>query len=224
MRPVLVIFDCDGVLVDSEPISNRLFVEHLNRAGFPFTLEECYRELIGRSMASCEALLVARFGRPLPEGFVAALQADTYAALTAEVEAVPGVSVALDALEAAGVPYCVASSGEFAKMRASLGRTGLLPRFEGRMFSATEVARGKPHPDLFLHAARRMGAQPSDCVVIEDSIPGVQAAVSAGMRPFGFAGGAHGDAEGLAAEGAELFTEMAALPALLGLGTAPSTV
>lgn len=121
MRPVLVIFDCDGVLVDSEPISNRLFVEHLNRAGFPFTLEECYRELIGRSMASCEALLVARFGRPLPEGFVAALQADTYAALTAEVEAVPGVSVALDALEAAGVPYCVASSGEFAKMRARSG-------------------------------------------------------------------------------------------------------
>lgn len=217
MRPALVIFDCDGVLVDSEPISNRLFVEHLNRAGFPFTLEECYRELLGRSMASCEALLATRFGRRLPEGFVAALQADTYAALAAEVEPMPDVAATLDAIEAAGVPYCVASSGEFAKMRASLGKASLLPRFEGRMFSATQVARGKPHPDLFQHAARSSGVSPEGCVVIEDSIPGVQAATAAGMRAFGYAGGAHADGTSLAAEGAEVFTAMAALPRLLGL-------
>jgi len=217
MRPALVIFDCDGVLVDSEPISNRLFVEHLNRAGFPFTLEECYRELLGRSMASCEALLVARFGRPLPAGFVPALQAETYAALAAEVETMPGVPAVLDVLEVAGVHYCVASSGEFAKMRATLGRTGLLPRFEGRMFSATEVARGKPHPDLFLHAARAMNVTASDAVVVEDSVPGVQAAKAAGMRPLGFAGGAHANRDALAAEGAEIFTAMSALPAKLGL-------
>lgn len=217
MRPALVIFDCDGVLVDSEPISNRLFVQHLNRAGFPYTLEECYRELLGRSMASCEALLAARFGRRLPEGFVPALQADTYAALAAEVETMPGVTATLDALESAGLPYCVASSGEFAKMRATLGRTGLLPRFQGRMFSATEVARGKPAPDLFLHAAARMDAEPSRCAVIEDSIPGIQAAKSADMRALGYAGGAHVDASGLATEGAETFAEMTALPRLLGL-------
>ncbi|WP_119422002.1 HAD family hydrolase [Desertibaculum subflavum] len=217
MRPALVIFDCDGVLVDSEPISNRLFVAHLNRAGFPFTLEECYRELLGRSMASCEALLAARFGRKLPEGFIAALQADTYAALAAEVETMPGVPAALDALEAAGLPYCVASSGEFAKMRATLGRTGLLPRFEGRMFSATQVARGKPHPDLFLHAAAEMRAGPARCAVIEDSVPGIRAAAAAGMRALGYAGGTHADAGGLAAEGAETFSEMSALPRLLGI-------
>ena len=217
MRPALVIFDCDGVLVDSEPISNRLFVEHLNRAGFPFTLEECYRELLGRSMASCEALLVARFGRPLPEGFVPALQADTYATLAAEVEAMPGIAATLDRLDVAGLPYCVASSGEFAKMRATLGRTGLLPRFEGRMFSATQVARGKPHPDLFLHAAGAMDVTARNAVVVEDSVPGVQAAKTAGMRPLGFAGGAHADRGALAAEGAEIFTAMSALPAKLGL-------
>jgi HAD superfamily hydrolase (TIGR01509 family) len=217
MRLALVIFDCDGVLVDSEPISNRLFVEHLNRAGFPFTLEECYRELLGRSMASCEALLATRFGRKLPDGFVAALQADTYAALAAEVVPMPGVAAALDAIESAGVPYCVASSGEFPKMQASLGKAGLLPRFEGRMFSATQVARGKPHPDLFLHAARSLNTAPAGCVVIEDSIPGVQAATAAGMRAFGFAGGGHADAAALAAEGAEVFTAMPALPRLLEL-------
>ena len=217
MRPALVIFDCDGVLVDSEPISNRLFVEHLNRAGFPFTLEECYRELLGRSMASCEALLVARFGRPLPEGFVPALHADTYATLAAEVEAMPGVADVLDRLEAARLPFCVASSGEFAKMRATLGRTGLLSRFEGRMFSATQVARGKPHPDLFLHAAGATNVTASGAVVVEDSVPGVQAAKAAGMRPLGFAGGAHADRNALAAEGAEIITAMSALPAKLGL-------
>jgi HAD superfamily hydrolase (TIGR01509 family) len=217
MMPALVIFDCDGVLVDSEPISNRQFVLHLNRAGFPLTLEEAYRDLVGRSMASCEALLAARFGRKLPPGFVAALQADTYAALAAGVEAVPGIESVLDRLEQAGLPYCVASSGEFAKMRTTLGRTGLLCRFEGRMFSATEVARGKPCPDLFLHAAGRMGVAPAACAVVEDSLPGIQAAAAAGMASYGYVAWGHADRAGMAAEGARLFDRMADLPGLLGL-------
>jgi HAD superfamily hydrolase (TIGR01509 family) len=214
MRWDLVIFDCDGVLVDSEPISNRVFTEMLNEIGVRTTPDEAMRDFVGRSMASCMAIVAERLGGPAPADFEARVQARTFEAFRAgALEAVPGVAAALDALDAAGVPTCVASSGEHAKMRTTLGLTGLLPRLDGRLFSATEVPRGKPHPDLFLHAARRMGAEPSRCAVIEDSPVGARAGAAAGMTVFGFA--ARTDPALLAETGAIVFDDMTRLAALL---------
>jgi HAD superfamily hydrolase (TIGR01509 family) len=206
-----VIFDCDGVLVDSEPIANRVFSEMLGEVGLPMDYDETVRTFVGRSAATCVRMVESRIGRPVPEGWVDAWRRRTYDAFSRELRAVEGVE---DALDRIGGPLCVASSGEPAKMRFTLGMTGLLPRFEGRMFSAVEVPRGKPAPDLFLHAARRMGAAPERCAVIEDSAVGVEAGAAAGMTVFGFA--ALSDADALRAAGAAyVFTRMDALPALL---------
>ena len=209
----LIIFDCDGVLVDSEPVSNRVFTEMLNAIGLRTTPDETTRDFVGRSMKSCVEIVERRLGRPVPADFVETVQARTFAAFREGLHAVPGVETALDALDALGVPTCVASSGEHAKMRTTLGLTGLLPRFEGRLFSATEVPRGKPHPDLFLHAARAMNADPARCAVVEDSPVGAQAGVAAGMTVFGYA--AHSDPELLAAAGAHVFRDMKELPGVL---------
>lgn len=206
----LVIFDCDGVLVDSEPLANRVMTESLRSLGLEIDYEEVCRTFLGLSMARCVEIIEERLGRPLPEGFVDRLQARTFEAFRGGLRPVEGVSRALGRID---VPVCVASSGEHEKMRLTLGLTGLLDRFEGRIFSATEVQRGKPHPDLFLHAARSLGARPDRCVVVEDSPPGVLAARAAGMAALGYAGGDGG--EGLAAAGARLFHSMAELPELL---------
>jgi HAD superfamily hydrolase (TIGR01509 family) len=206
----LVIFDCDGVLVDSEPISCRVLTEHLGAAGFPMTAAEVERDCLGRSWASNVAVIEARFGRPLPGGFQPRYQADLFAAFDAELRAVPGVERALDAV---AMPTCVASSGTHERIRHTLGLTGLLARFDGRIFSATDVEHGKPAPDLFLHAAASMGAAPERCAVIEDSPAGVQAARAAGMTVLGFA--ARSDPARLADEGARTFAAMAELPELL---------
>ena len=211
----LVIFDCDGVLVDSEPISNRVFTEMLVAIGLDTTPEQAMHDFVGRSMASCLAIVAERLGRPVPDDFERTMQARTFAEFRASLGAVPNVITVLDALDAAGVRTCVASSGSHEKMRTTLGITGLLPRFDGRLFSATEVARGKPHPDLFLHAARAMGAEPSRCAVIEDSPVGVRAGVAAGMTVFGFA--ARGQHEALAEAGAVVFDDMTRLPDLLAV-------
>ncbi len=213
MEPQLVIFDCDGVLVDSEPVANRVFTEMLAGLGLTTDYAQACREFVGLSMARCLAILEQRLGRKLPAGFEAELQARTFRAFREKLDAVPGVAEALDRLS---VPFCVASSGEHEKMRLTLGLTGLLPRFEGRMFSATEVEKGKPHPDLFLHAAAGMGASPEFCAVVEDSLPGVQAGRAAGMTVYGYSPGADGAA--LASTGAILFREMAELPDLICRG------
>jgi HAD superfamily hydrolase (TIGR01509 family) len=215
MRPDLVIFDCDGVLVDSEPIANRIFVEHLARNGIAMTIDEALRDLAGRSLPSCVALLEARHGRRLPADFTDTLQAATMRAFETELRPVPGIAAALDRIAGA---TCVASSSAHAKIRLSLGLTRMLERFEGRIFSASEVARGKPFPDLFLHAAARMGHASARCTVIEDAIPGVEAGVAAGMRVLAYAGAAHADSARLAAAGGTVFRDMAALPQLLGYG------
>lgn len=206
----LVIFDCDGVLVDSEPVANRILSEALGEVGLAVTCEECARATTGLAMASVVEWAQARLGRRLPPGFLDRVQARTFAALREGIEPVPGV---VEALAGIAVPVCVASSGEPEKIRLTLGLTGLLPRFEGRIFSATEVARGKPYPDLFLHAARTLGARPPSCVVVEDSLPGVRAAAAAGMRVLAYANAADGIA--LAAAGARVFDDMATLPRLL---------
>jgi len=217
---VLVIFDCDGVLVDTEPLSNRCFSEALNREGLPWDVAETMRRLMGRSMKSCIEIVEAELGRKVPADFVDRLQARTFACFREEgVRAVAGVVAAIDALEAAGARTCVASSGDHGKMRITLGSAGLWQRFEGRIFSSTEVARGKPAPDLFLFAAKRMGAAPEASVVIEDSVAGAQAARSAGMRAYGYVGAPHTDRAGLLEAGATVFEDMRDLPALLGVAT-----
>ena len=213
---MLVIFDCDGVLVDSEPLSNTVFSRALKREGLDWSVEETMGRLMGRSMKSCIEIVEGLLARQLPEDFVHQLQGDTFRIFRdAPLQAVPGIVGALDALEAAGVETCVASSGGFDKMEVSLSVTGLWPRFEGRIFSASQVARGKPYPDLFLHAAISMNVQPFDCVVVEDSVPGVEAARAAGMRVFAYAAAPHADRDGLGAAGGFLFDDMRQLPDLV---------
>jgi HAD superfamily hydrolase (TIGR01509 family) len=161
-------------------------------------------------MSATLAILEERLGRPLPDGWVDDLDAAVRDAFRRELRPVAGIEAALDAID---LPTCVASSGSQEKMRLTLGLTGLRDRFAGRVFSGEEVGHGKPAPDLFLHAAERTGAAPSDCVVVEDSPFGAQAARAAGMRCLGYA--AEGDGTALAREGATVFTTMSALPALI---------
>lgn len=213
----LVIFDCDGVLVDSEPIANRVFSELLGEVGLPMSYDETVRTFVGRSVATCVGMVEERIGCAVPEGWVDDWRRRTLDAFSRELRAVEGVQAVLERLD---VPFCVASSGEPSKMRFTLGMTGLLPRFEGRMFSAVEVPRGKPAPDLFLHAARRMGAAPARCAVVEDTAVGVQAGAAAGMTVFGFA--AMSDPDALRAAGAaHVFHRMHELPHLLARGAGP---
>jgi HAD superfamily hydrolase (TIGR01509 family) len=203
-RTQLVIFDCDGVLVDSEPISLRTFTEALHDLGLDLSEEQMFDNFVGYSMKHCMELVHKLLGRPTPENFVAELQARTFERFKAELKPMPGIAQALDELS---VPFCVASSGAHEKMRTTLGITGLLPRFEGKMFSATQVARGKPAPDVYLFAAAQMGVEPGRCVVVEDAPPGVQAGVAAGMRVLGFC--AHTPRAKLEAAGAHvLFDDM----------------
>lgn len=211
-----VIFDCDGVLVDTELLANRCFAAALNRAGLPWSVEETMRRLVGRSMGACVDIIESETGKKLPANFLADLQAETFASFRATpVQPVAGILGVLDWLDGQSIPYCVASSGEIEKMRLTLGLTGLLPRFEGRMFSASMVERGKPFPDLFLHAARGIGVEPEACIVIEDAVPGVEAGIAAGMRVLAYAGAAHADRAGLVAAGGSLFDSMDDLPRLL---------
>ena len=207
----LVIFDCDGVLVDSERLAIRVDVEVLARLGWKLTEAEIVERFVGRSDASMVAEIEAHLGRRLAEDWDREFRQLYLDLFAAELAPVPGVVEALDRI---ALPTCVASSGTHEKMRYTLGLTGLYDRFAGRIFSVTEVAAGKPAPDLFLHAAARMGVPPSACAVVEDSRWGVEAARAAGMRAFGFAGGVT-PAERLAGPGTVVFHDMRELPALL---------
>ena len=215
LRPSLVIFDCDGVLVDSEGIANRVLAEAVTLLGHAMDEAGSRREFVGLSMTSVMARIEAMTGRALAPDWLPALQAKTYARFRESIAAVPHVGPAVAAVRAAGIATCVASSGTPDKMALTLGLTGLAPLFAGRLFSAVEVTRGKPAPDLFLHAAARMGHDPDACVVVEDSVPGVTGAVAAGMRALGFS--RETDAALLRAAGAEVFDDMRQLPALIGL-------
>jgi HAD superfamily hydrolase (TIGR01509 family) len=196
------------VLVDSEPASNRVLAEMLSEFGLPMTAEQTVAAFLGRSWATVSEHVLREAGRPLPDDFHDRYLEAMFAAFEAELAPVPGVVQALDAI---ALENCVASSGPPEKIRWTLGHTGLLDRFEGRIFSATEVEHGKPAPDLFLHAATTMGWEPGDCAVVEDSGAGVRAALAAGMTPFGYA--AVTPAAQL--EGARVLTDMAELPRLL---------
>ena len=180
----------------------------LTEIGLPMTPEESVEAFMGRSWKTVETHAEAALGRSLPDGFRRRYLDAMFAAFEAELTPVPGVIEALDAID---LPACVASSGSHEKMRFTLGHVGLWERFEGRIFSATEVEHGKPAPDLFLHAAASMGWEPAETAVVEDSPAGVQAALAAGMTAFGYA--ATTPAAKLA--GARVFTDMAELPGLL---------
>ncbi len=207
----LVIFDCDGVLVDSERLSVRVESQLLTEMGWPLSEADVLDRFVGRSDAHMIGEIEAHFGRPVPE-FVEQYRERLFEAFERELTPVDGVVATLDAI---GHATCVASSGTHEKMARTLGSTGLFDRFDGRIFSATEVERGKPAPDLFLFAAAEMGFAPRACAVIEDSRAGVEAARAAGMHVFGYAGGLT-PAEWLEGPGTTVFDDMSTLPALLG--------
>ncbi len=188
MRPALVIFDCDGVLIDSEPLACAADAEALAALGHAITAEEIAERYAGLPVEAMHAGLARELGRPLPPDFAARCEERILALFRSELTALPGVAEAVAALES---PRCVASSSSPAKLALGLIETGLYELFYPHIFSTSLVARGKPAPDLFLHAAASLGAAPADCLVLEDSRPGVEAARAAGMRVLGFTGGGH---------------------------------
>lgn len=206
----LVIFDCDGVLVDSEPIANHILTTMLNEAGLVITYEETCRQFTGLSNEACIAEAERMLGSPLSPTFLDEFLERELETLRKGVEPVPGV---VDVLTDLRMPVCVASSGMPEKIRTTLGGTGLLPFFEGHIFSVAAVERPKPAPDIYLYAAREMGTPSERCAVIEDSPTGAQAGVAAGMTVFGYA--AETGAARLAAVGARVFTDMKELLNLL---------
>lgn len=210
----LAIFDCDGVLVDSERISNDVLARMLTDLGLPTTRADSMRLYMGRTVADCAAAIGEQLGRPLPRGFMDDFVTARMAALERDVAPIDGVEDALTALASRGVELCVASSNARAVTARLLGAAGLARHFGDRVFSAAEdVARSKPHPDVFLHAARVLGRAARACAVVEDSPRGAAAGVAAGMRTLGFARDVPADA--LRAVGAHPFADMRQIASLL---------
>jgi len=207
----LVIFDCDGVLVDSEPISVRIDIAMLAELGLTMTEAEVIERFVGRSPEVIVEAVEQELGHPPPDGWFERGERRLRRAFKTELSPVPGI---VEALEQITPPVCVASSSTPENLRLKLELTGLYDRFAGRIFSAAKVANGKPAPDLFLHAARRMGVDPTGCVVVEDSRYGVQAARAAGMDVLGYAGGLT-PPDVLAGPRTVVFDDMRSLPELL---------
>lgn len=206
----LLIFDCDGVLVDSETPANRVLAEMTSKLGWPLTTAEAVSLFKGGKLAHCLEVISQRIGRPLPAEFADDYRRRTAEAFRTELRPVPGIRAALDTLTG---PKCVASSGPREKIVLSLSLTGLLPYFEPHLFSSYEVGSWKPEPGIFLHAARAFRVAPASCAVIEDSLPGVQAGIAAGMTVFAYVEAQ--DAGKFAAAGAVPFHDMTDLPRLL---------
>ena len=222
----LVIFDCDGVLVDSEVISCRAHAQILTRHGYPITSEQVFHRFLGRSTRQANMEVEAELGRALPDDFHVQLQDELFRSFEADLEAVPHIHSALDAITR---PVCVASSGSHQRMRVTLGRARLYDRFAPNIFSASQVINGKPAPDLFLFAASQMNVPPERCIVIEDSAAGIAGALAAGMPVLGFHGGSHcrpGYGDGLRAAGAAAtFDDMRQLPGLIAqMGQKPGLI
>lgn len=188
-RPGLVIFDCDGVLVDSERLQVEIEVSYLAQIGWPLTFDEVVERFMGRTEAAMLADIEAHLGHPPPAEWMRRWKSETQDALDAGLLAVDGVRAAIETLQAQGWLTCVGSSGTPERIAQSLTTTRLLDLFETRMFSGTRVANGKPAPDLFLHAAASLGFDPRDCIVVEDSPYGIDAARAARIRVIGYAGG-----------------------------------
>ncbi len=206
-----LIFDCDGVLVDRENLSHQVLQQMLAEYGTTLTLQATLDHFMGTSTEKCLSVLSALTGRPAPDDFLDTFQAKTFALFKTSLTPVQRVPELLASLR---MPFCVASNGPLEKMHFTLGHTGLLPHFQGRLFSADHVERPKPAPDLFLHAAAALKARPEHCVVVEDSPTGVRAAKAAGMHAVGYA--AMGQGRRLLEAGADqLLDSMQALPDLL---------
>ena len=209
----LVIFDCDGVLVDSEGPSNRLVAAEITALGLPMTTEESCALFVGRRLSDIPPVIEARLGRAVPAGWVGMLRDKLIQTLSAELAAMPGAHDVLRATTALGLPYRIASNSSHEEMAVKFERVAMVDLVAGRMHSARDVRAGKPAPDLFLHAAAAAGVPPSACLVVEDSVPGAQAARAAGMACIGLA--PHGDDPALRAAGAILIHSLAELPAIL---------
>jgi len=209
-KPKLLIFDCDGVLVDSEHISSKVIAEEITKLGFPMETEESQALFTGGSLADVIKHIEGKLGHPIPFDFDAVYRKRSYEMFEAFLEPIPGIEEALKKID---LPKCVASNGPLKKMRFNLQLTNLLPYFNGHLFSAYEVNRWKPDPFLFLHAAQSMNVLPADCLVIEDSIHGVEAAVSAGIPVLGFS--PHNDGKTLKEAGAMIFSDMKLLPEII---------
>ena len=209
----LVIFDCDGVLVDSEPVANRIVAAELTLLGWPMTQSESDRHFLGLTFTDMQPIIERRLGHPLTASWKDALVQKVIDAMANEVEPIPGAIAALHATTALGLPWRVASNSSHEEMHVKFGRLGIHHLVAGRVHSHRDVARGKPAPDLFLAAAAAQGVTPAECVVIEDSIPGATAAAAAGMDCLAYA--PHHDATPLRATGAMPFPSMFDLPALL---------
>ena len=214
----LIIFDNDGVLVDSEPVANQVLASLLTEYGFPCTPEESIATFMGHSMPQVRAMVEERLGRPVPADLEARYIAQLFPTFERSLRPIPGIE---DALRAIDQTVCVASSGTHERIRLTLGATGLWDRFGGRVFSAQDVVRGKPAPDLFLHAAASLGVDPRRCAVVEDSPAGVTAANAAGMTSFGFARLV--PAERLGHATGAVFSDMRRLPGLLQASAAVRT-
>ncbi|MER5385999.1 HAD family hydrolase [Streptomyces sp. NPDC002688] len=213
MRYDLIIFDNDGVLVDSEPISNTLLAAYLTELGHPTSYEDSLRDYMGSAMHRIHDMVLERTGQRLPDDFDDVFHTRVFAAFERELKPVPGAGQVLEKLAADGVPYCVASSGSHERIRVGHRTTGLDRWFDDeRIFSSQDVGRGKPAPDLFLHAAERMGVRPEKCAVVEDSPLGVRAADAAGMDVYGFTAMTPADRLGGATQ---LFSDMGELADLL---------
>lgn len=215
MTPAGVIFDCDGVVVDSEPMSFDLLAVDLAAHGLNLPRAQLETLFLGGTIRGLW-LKARAMGAHLPDDWVADFYERLYARLAAGTPLIPGVLGVMDALDAAGIAFAMGSNGSDRKMQVTLGQhPGLIARFHGRLYSGQTLGAPKPAPDLYLHAARAMNAAPEACVVIEDSPTGAMAAKAAGMRCLGYA--PHGNAAGLRAAGAQVFRDMAELPGLLGL-------
>lgn len=216
---MLIIFDCDGVLIDSEIVAARLEAEAITELGLPMTAEDICTRFAGTTTREVWATLERELGRPLPHGFFEHHLAHVRDVFSRELEAIPGARAAVERVAGTGVPYCVASSTHLPSLLNNLGTAGLVDLFDGNVFSASQVKRAKPAPDVFLFAASQMGADPADCLVVEDSVAGVTAATRAGMPVVGFTGGSHvsaGHDERLTAAGARtIFGHMAELETVL---------
>ena len=217
----LAIFDCDGVLVDSEAITHQVLVDALGDLGLKIGLEEAFDLFMGNTLQQTIGIVENRLGGPLPEGFFPQWRERLYATFRElPVQSVSGVE---QVLRQVTCPACVVSNGPLAKMRTTLGVTGLLDQFEGKLFSAESGWPGKPAPDLFIAAAAEFDVLPEQTFVVEDSPTGVRGGIAAGMFVFGYAGADHTDADALAAEGAQVFTDMRELPALIAAASYPGT-
>ena len=213
-----ILFDCDGVLVDSEPITLKVMTASLNAVGLALNYEQVVQRFLGKSLPEEIPALEAQLGKQLPTDFIARFRSDRNIALARDIVAIPGVGDFIQLLQSLGIAFAVASGADCAKMRITLGTTGLLPLFEGNMVGSDMVAHTKPAPDVYLKAAQLLNVDPRRCVVIEDTPTGTRAGLAAGAKVYGFS--RFTDAQLLVEAGVSgVFSDMSELPALLGLSS-----